>query len=149
DANTSAPIPYLVTEFIDGPTLSRELASRGLLSRSELHQLAVNLASAILAFHPAGIVHRDITPSNIILSRTGPRIIDLGISRAMDDVIGLTASGQQPGNPQLMAPEQWTGGRPTIASDVFAWGGVIAYAGTGRLPFGGSMRRELKEAVLH
>src|SRR4030095_6905707 len=121
DANTSAPIPYLVTEFIDGPTLSRELASRGLLSRSELHQLAVNLASAILAFHRAGIVHRDITPSNIILSRTGPRGVDLGILRAMDEAVGLTATGgQQPGTPQLMAPEQWTGDRLTTATDVFA-----------------------------
>ncbi len=150
DADTATRDPYLVTEFIAGPTLSQEIRRRGPLSRSELHQLALNLASAMLAFHRVGIVHRDIKPANIILSRTGPRVIDLGISRALNEAVGITlSSGQQPGTPQLMAPEQWTGQRPTPATDVFAWGSVLTYAGTGRFPFAGVDQRELRDAVLH
>ncbi|MCM3921199.1 PASTA domain-containing protein [Frankia sp. AiPs1] len=150
DADTATRDPYLVTEFIAGPTLSQEIRRRGPLSRSELHQLAMNLASAMLAFHRVGIVHRDIKPANIILSRTGPRVIDLGISRALNEAVGITlSSGQQPGTPQLMAPEQWTGQRPTPATDVFAWGSVLTYAGTGRFPFTGVDQRGLRDAVLH
>ncbi|EIV92734.1 serine/threonine protein kinase [Frankia sp. QA3] len=150
DADVAARLPYLVTVFIDGPTLADEVADRGPMATEELTQLAVNVLAALLAFHRAGVVHRDLKPANIILSRTGPRVIDLGVSRRMDDPASgsLTATGPQPGTPVLMAPEQWSGEQVTRATDVFAWAGVVVYAATGRYPFEGRTLRELRETVL-
>jgi WD40 repeat protein/predicted Ser/Thr protein kinase len=139
---------YLVTEFIDGHTLEEALDGRT-LDRNGLLQLAVNVLHAIIALHDAGIVHRDIKPQNIIMSGTGPRLIDFGVSRALTDGIGLTNVGSQPGSAATMAPEQWLGGRRTTASDVFAWGCVVIRAGTGRYPFAAEDPDELRDAVLN
>nr|WP_230203190.1 serine/threonine-protein kinase [Parafrankia discariae] len=135
DVNVTADVPYLVTEFVDGPTLAEVVRERGPLHPAELHQLAASMATALMAIHRAGIVHRDLKPSNIVLSRLGPKVIDFGIARALDTASVL--SGEYPvGTPALMAPEQARGDTITSAADVFAWGGVIVYAGTGRYPFG-------------
>jgi serine/threonine protein kinase len=147
DDGASHDPPYLVTEFVDGPTLSREVAERGPLPGSELCRLALSLLGAIVALHDAGIVHRDVKPSNVILSRAGPRVIDLGISRALDDLVELTMRGERVGTPALMAPEQWRGD-PVPASDVFAWAGVVVFAATGRWAFPGETSAELRRAVL-
>ncbi|MEX5713406.1 serine/threonine-protein kinase [Parafrankia sp. FMc6] len=135
DVNVTADVPYLVTEFVDGPTLAEVVRERGPLHPAELHQLAASMATALMAIHRAGIVHRDLKPSNIVLSRLGPKVIDFGIARALDTASVL--SGEHPvGTPALMAPEQARGDTITSAADVFAWGGVLVYAATGRYPFG-------------
>ena len=82
DSDTDADPPYIVTEFIDGPTLADAIAEQTKLSGYQLHALGVGMASALTAIHGAGIVHRDLKPSNVVLSRFGPRVIDFGIARA-------------------------------------------------------------------
>jgi serine/threonine protein kinase len=148
DADVDSVRPYLVTAYVPGPTLHREVRDHGPLDLGDVRQLAINVLGAIVAFHRAGIVHRDIKPSNIILSRTGPKVIDLGISRALDDFLQLTPSGwQQPGTWQVMAPEQWNGASATTATDVFAWGCLIVYASTGEFPFRGTSAGQLRKAI--
>ncbi|WP_261563338.1 serine/threonine-protein kinase, partial [Frankia tisae] len=141
DVDINAEQPYLITEFVDGPTLAEAVAGRGPLSSAELHQLAVSMTTALMAIHRAGIVHRDLKPSNILLSRLGPKVIDFGIARALDTATRLDldryGADHQMGTPAFMAPEQARGEPVTSAADVFAWGGVLIYAGTGRYPFGG------------
>ncbi len=141
DVDINTEQPYLITEFVDGPTLAEAVAGRGPLSPAELHQLAVSMTTALMAVHRAGIVHRDLKPSNILLSRLGPKVIDFGIARALDTATRLDldryGADHQLGTPAFMAPEQARGEQATSAADVFAWGGVLIYAGTGRYPFGG------------
>jgi len=144
DSDTSADPPYIVTEFIDGPTLSAAVKEQGPLSGSQLHALGVGIAGALTAIHSVGIVHRDLKPANVLLSRFGPRVIDFGIARATDAVSGFTRTGQYIGSPSYMAPEQFRGEPITPAADLFAWGAVMAFAGTGRQPFGTST-----EAILY
>ncbi|WP_161934859.1 serine/threonine-protein kinase [Frankia sp. R43] len=149
DADVEAKRPYLVTAYVPGPTVHNEIREHGPLDLPDVRQVAVNVLSALTAFHRAGIVHRDIKPANVILSRTGPKVIDLGISRALDDVLRLTPSGfQQPGTWQVMAPEQWNGDAATTATDIFAWGCLVVYAGTGWFPFDGTGAEQLRNAIL-
>ncbi|MCL9798389.1 serine/threonine-protein kinase, partial [Frankia sp. AgKG'84/4] len=140
DVDITGDQPYLVTEYVDGPTLAEAVARRGPLTPAELHQLAVSITTALMAIHRAGIVHRDLKPSNILLSRLGPKVIDFGIARALDTATRVGADSgadRHLGTPAFMAPEQARGEQITSAADVFAWGGVLIYAGTGRYPFGG------------
>lgn len=96
------------------------------------------MALALTAIHRAGIVHRDLKPSNVLLTAAGPRVIDFGIARALEgtDADTLSSTGAGPGSPRYMAPEQVRGQQVTTAGDVFSLGSVLAYAATGRTPFG-------------
>jgi outer membrane protein assembly factor BamB/serine/threonine protein kinase len=136
DADPEAEQPYLVTEYIDGPTLAEVVSSGGPMSTADLERLAVSVAAALTAIHGAGVVHRDLKPSNVLLSRLGPRVIDFGIARAMDATTNLSQDLRQIGTPAFMAPEQVQGGEITTKADIFAWGGIVTYAGTGQYPFG-------------
>ncbi|MES9601606.1 MULTISPECIES: DUF4389 domain-containing protein [Actinomadura] len=135
DAELDQDPPYIVTEYIDGPSLEKAVGDRGPLPGSDLEGLAVGVATALAAIHGAGIVHRDLKPANVLLSSTGPRVIDFGIARALDAPDGPTRTGQFVGTPSYIAPEVLRGEPVEQASDVFAWGCVVAYAGTGRPPF--------------
>ncbi|MFD0688171.1 serine/threonine-protein kinase [Actinomadura fibrosa] len=146
-ADPDADPPYLVTEFIDAPTLKETVAASGPLRGAELDQLAVAMATALVGIHAAGIVHRDLKPGNVLLSRMGPRVIDFGIAKPAG-ATRITADDQVLGTPAYMAPEQLRG-RPGPASDVFAWGCVMVFAATGRRPFGGTTAAEIARAVLH
>jgi len=128
--------PYLVTEYIDGLTLTHAVLAGGPLRTGDLERLAVSVAAALTAIHGAGLVHRDLKPSNVILSSLGPRVIDFGIARATDAHGVLSHEVQRIGTPAFMAPEQANGQPVTAAADIFAWGGLVTYAGTGVLPFG-------------
>ncbi|ONH52054.1 serine/threonine protein kinase [Frankia sp. CcI49] len=145
DADPDAFAPYLVTEFIDGPRLDNAVADGGPLDSSTLTGLAVGVATALTAIHHAGLVHRDLKPSNVILSLTGPRVIDFGIARARDGAGKPTAWGF--GSAGWMAPEQINGQPIGAAADVFAWGILVAYAGTGRHPFGDGPDVELSHRI--
>jgi peptide/nickel transport system substrate-binding protein len=136
DSDTEADQPYVVAEYVDGPTLGEVVREHGPLSGSELHALGIGVSSALTAIHRAGVVHRDLKPGNVLLSRFGPRVIDFGIARATDAITHLTNTGSLIGTPAYMAPEQLHGEPLTPATDVFAWGAVMAFAGTGRQPFG-------------
>ncbi len=150
DVDADAEQPYIVTEFVDGPTLSAAVERRGPLAGAELHQLAVAVVVAMIAIHDAGIVHCDLKPSNVLLSPLGPRIIDFGVSRAVDATTAATQQTGLFGTPAFMAPEQIKNyNSVTPAADVFAWGGLIAYAGTGRRPHGDGPRDVLLYRAVH
>ncbi|WP_147944840.1 serine/threonine-protein kinase [Microbispora sp. CSR-4] len=126
-------MPYVVSEFIDGPSLQQRVDSGGPLRGGELERLAVGTATALTAIHGAGIVHRDFKPANVLLGPDGPRVVDFGIARhgASD-----TITAGPVGTPAYLAPEQIAGAPATPASDVFAWGATIVFAATGRAAFG-------------
>ncbi|MFB4278771.1 protein kinase [Nonomuraea sp. MTCD27] len=141
DAGIDGGVAYLVTEYVKGPDLAQAVREQGPLSGGNLEALAVGIATALSAIHGAGVIHRDLKPSNVLLSPLGPRVIDFGIAQLVDH--DSLASQAILGTPAFMAPEQVRGEPLTPAADVFAWGGVIAFAGTGRLPFGGGAPGEV------
>ena len=147
DVDVSARRPYLVTEFIDGPTLGAAVEQRGPLSPAELERFAVAVVSALTAIHAAGVVHRDLKPGNIMLSPSGWRVIDFGICRPLDDDTNITIG--RVGTPVFMAPEQARDLPATTATDVHAWGAIMAFAATGRPPFGEPPLMELLRRVTH
>src|SRR5690606_10210948 len=108
------------------------LRTQGPCSESSLHRLAVSTLTALAAIHRAGIVHRDFKPANVILGPEGPVVIDFGIARVLEQT--TTHSGIM-GTPAYMAPEQFTAGATSTASDIFSWAVTMAYAASGRLPF--------------
>jgi serine/threonine protein kinase len=141
--------PYMVTEYIAGTPLSLQISRYGALEASTLHGVAVGVAAALAAIHVAGLVHRDLKPANVILSMSGPRVIDFGIARALDATHGVTKSGELLGSPGWWAPEQVRGEEITPAADIFAWGCLIAYAGNGRHPYGRGDMLALASRVLN
>jgi hypothetical protein len=149
DADVDSERPYIVTEYIAGPDLEKVVEERGPLTGSALDALAVGVLTALTAIHGAGIVHRDLKPGNVLLSETGPRVIDFGISGALEFTMGLTATNQWLGSPAFMAPEQVDGRPVTPAADVFAWGALITYAATGRRPFDGATLARLVYQIAH
>jgi predicted Ser/Thr protein kinase len=141
DADPDHDRPYLVVEYVDGPTLAHVVEERGPLTAANLHSVAIGVATALTAIHGAGVIHRDLKPRNVLLAPGSPKVIDFGIARAMEAATngntGNTGDGQMVGTVAYMAPERFgDADEPlTPAADVFAWGGVVAYAGTGRTPF--------------
>ncbi|WP_431984037.1 serine/threonine-protein kinase [Streptomyces qinglanensis] len=140
DADTAADPPWVATGYIPGITLYEAVAGRGTpLPARTLRILANRLARALGAVHEAGLVHRDVKPSNILVTIDGPRVIDFGIARALETVADahLTRTGAVVGSPAFMSPEQVRGDRVTGSSDIFSLGSVLTFAATGRTPFGG------------
>ncbi|WP_327718402.1 serine/threonine protein kinase [Streptomyces sp. NBC_00490] len=139
DADTEADVPWVATGYVAGPSLQQVVGhDHGALPERSVKILAAGLAHALEDIHAAGIVHRDLKPSNVLVTIDGPRVIDFGIARALETVTdgGLTRTGALVGSPGFMAPEQVRGDRITPACDVFCLGSVLAYAATGKLPFG-------------
>ncbi|GAQ60067.1 serine/threonine-protein kinase [Streptomyces scabiei] len=134
-ADTDAATPWLATAYVPGPTLDQHVRERGPLSEGSLYALAAATAQALAAIHAVGVVHRDVKPQNIILTPTGPRVLDFGIAHASDST-SVTRTGVMTGTPGWISPEQYRQGTAGPAGDVFAWGALVAYAATGRLPFG-------------
>lgn len=137
DADLDGDQLYVVTEYVPGPNLEEAVRQSGPLRGSSLDALAVSVATALTAIHGAGVVHRDLKPSNVLLSPVGPRVIDFGIARALDSLDGVTGTGELIGTPRYMAPEVLRGEPVAPACDVFSWGCLMAFAATGRAPFGG------------
>ncbi|MFJ8310750.1 MULTISPECIES: serine/threonine-protein kinase [unclassified Streptomyces] len=139
DADTEAAVPWVATGYVAGPSLQSVVAGpHGPLPERSVRILARGLAHALKDIHGAGIVHRDLKPSNVLITIDGPRVIDFGIARALEAGTdgGLTRTGALVGSPGFMAPEQVRGDEITPACDIFCLGSVLAYAASGRLPFG-------------
>jgi serine/threonine protein kinase len=147
EADTKSAGPFLVTEYASGPSLSEHIKSTGPLGADMLYGLATGLAEALVAIHAAGVVHRDLKPGNVLLTGEGPKVIDFGIAQAMDGTV-LTQTGMTVGSPGFMAPEQ-VSGKPGQPADIFAWGLTVAYAASGRPPFGTGPTEALMFRVLH
>ncbi|MES9542775.1 protein kinase [Actinomadura sp. NPDC000600] len=135
DADVTADQPYIVTQYVPGRTLEEIVEEAGPIYGPGLQRLGVGLASALSAIHGAGIVHRDLKPGNVMLVDGEPVVIDFGIAQAAD-ATRLTATGMVIGTPGYLAPEIIEGEDAGPPSDVHAWAGTLAYAATGRPPFG-------------
>ncbi|MDT0344832.1 serine/threonine-protein kinase [Streptomyces litchfieldiae] len=130
-ADADAATPWLASAYVPGPSLAEAVHEYGPLPEPALWRLLSGLTRALDLVHTSGLVHRDLKPSNVLMSQDGPRLIDFGIARAMDDT-GLTGTGLVVGSPGYMSPEQAEGAEATPAGDIFALGALIAYAATGR-----------------
>ncbi|WP_049577866.1 protein kinase [Nocardiopsis sp. SBT366] len=136
DARLEGEPLFIVSEYVPGPNLDQAVRGGEPMRGGTLDGLAMGVAAALTAIHGSGIVHRDLKPANVLLSPVGPKVIDFGIARALDDSGGaVTRSSQLMGTPSYMAPELILGEQATAAADVFAWGCLVAFAGTGRAPF--------------
>jgi serine/threonine protein kinase len=147
DADTGGRKPFLVTEYVDGPSLTEYTGLHGPLDPEMLYGLATGLAEALTAIHAAGVAHRDLKPSNVLLAADGPKVIDFGIAQVMD-ATALTKTGMTVGSAGFMAPEQIRG-RAGTAADVFAWAVTVGYAATGESPFGSGTSHAIMYRILH
>ena len=148
DADTEGPVPWLATAYVPGPSLTEAVTAHGPLPTDTVLTLAGGLAEGLADVHAAGIVHRDLKPSNVLLAHDGPRLIDFGISRAVESS-ALTHTGQIVGSPGFMSPEQAEGHEVGPASDIFSLGAVLVFAATGVGPFGTGSTAALVYRVVH
>ncbi|MFF6997996.1 protein kinase [Streptomyces sp. NPDC008313] len=149
DADPEAPVPWVATGYVAGPTLTAAVAGGGPLPEHSVRVLGAGLAEALAAVHGLGLVHRDVKPSNVLLTLDGPLLIDFGIARATGGTASLTSTGVSVGSPGYMSPEQILGKGVAGAADVFSLGAVLAYAATGTSPFPGDSSAALLYKVVH
>ncbi|MFI9547855.1 serine/threonine-protein kinase [Streptomyces sp. NPDC052016] len=174
DADPDAAVPWVATAYAAGPSLASAVAGGrgseaaavgdaaggtgsaegpgaggGALPEHTVRVLGAGLAEALATVHALGLVHRDVKPSNVLLTVDGPLLIDFGIARATDGTASLTSTGVSVGSPGYMAPEQILGKGVTGAADVFSLGAVLAYAATGEPPFPGDSSAALLYKVVH
>jgi serine/threonine protein kinase len=125
DADPGHRTPYLVVEYVDGPSLAEVVDDQGPLAAGNLHSVAIGVATALAAIHGAGVIHRDLKPRNVLFSLGTPKVIDFGIARALEVTSQHTRTDQMVGTVAYMAPERFDGDSRTVtpAADVFAWGG--------------------------
>ncbi|MEU3607024.1 serine/threonine-protein kinase, partial [Streptomyces sp. NPDC035033] len=147
-ADPEAVVPWLASAYVPGPSLAEAVHQHGPLPEASLWRLLSGLAEALVVVHASGLVHRDLKPSNVLLSLDRPLLIDFGIARAADGA-ALTGTGLVVGSPGYMSPEQAEGREVTAAGDVFSLGAVLAYAATGRGPFGGGSGPALLYRIVH
>jgi hypothetical protein len=140
--------PWLATVFVAGPSLSDVVAEAGPMPEPAVWRLAGGLAEALQGVHARGLVHRDLKPANVLLAADGPRVIDFGISRALEGT-AITATSMTVGTPAFMSPEQAQGRPVGPPSDVFSLGSVITFAATGAAPFGGGEPLATVYRVVH
>ncbi|MGW0806866.1 protein kinase domain-containing protein [Nonomuraea sp. NPDC002799] len=140
-------MPYVVSEYVDGPSLAEVIRERGTLREAELRRLAIGTLTALAAIHQAGVVHRDFKPGNVLLSRDGPRVIDFGISTALEEA--ELAGEYLVGTPPYMAPEQFGGLPAGPPADLFAWAATMVAAASGGPPFGTGELPALINRILH
>jgi serine/threonine protein kinase len=148
DSDTDGETPWMATAYVQGPSLHDAVDEHGPLHADSVLALAAGLAEGLQAIHRAGLVHRDLKPSNVLLAADGPRVIDFGISRALEGS-RLTETGMLVGSPGFMSPEQALGQVVGPPSDVFSLGAVLTFAATGEGPFGGGPTLGLMFRVVH
>ncbi|MFF8314133.1 serine/threonine-protein kinase [Streptomyces lydicus] len=149
DADPDADVPWIATGYVAGPSLAQAVTEAEPLAEHSVRALGAGLAEALAAVHALGLVHRDVKPSNVLLTLDGPLLIDFGIARATDGTASLTSTGVSVGSPGYMAPEQILGKGAAGAADVFSLGAVLAFAATGSSPFRGDSSAALLYKVVH
>jgi hypothetical protein len=143
DASLEGARPYLVTRYVQGRPLSALPAPV-----DDLRRLASGLGDALLAMHEAGVIHRDLKPANVMMAEGDPVVIDFGIASALDS-LSVTASGAVVGTPGYLAPEVLEGKPAGMEADVFSFGATLAYAATGRQPYGQGPASAVAYRVVH
>ncbi|MGW5865793.1 serine/threonine-protein kinase [Streptomyces sp. NPDC055239] len=149
DADPEAPVPWVATGYAAGPSLAEAVRDLSPLPAHSVRVLVAGLAEALSHVHGLGLVHRDVKPSNVMLTMYGPRLIDFGIARATDGTASLTSTGVSVGSPGYMSPEQILGSGVGGSADVFSLGAVLVYAATGAAPFPGDSSASLLYKVVH
>ncbi|RSN54027.1 serine/threonine-protein kinase [Actinomadura sp. WAC 06369] len=147
DADATGERPYIVSEYVPGPSLNQHVTKDGPLEGAALDRLAVGTATALAAIHQAKIIHRDFKPHNVLLGPDGPRVIDFGVARAMAGSTTLTS--RVIGTPSYMSPEQIGGDEIGAPSDVFCWAATLVFAATGEPPFGQDTIPAVINRILH
>jgi predicted Ser/Thr protein kinase len=149
DAGIFERRPFIVSEYVSGPSLAEVVERFGPRSEAALERIAVATLTALGAVHAVGMVHRDFKPGNVLLGPDGPVVIDFGLAT----VPGMTTTGLSGeaavGTPAFMAPEQLAGTRVSAAADMWSWAVTMAFAGTGELPFKGESLTATAYAILH
>ncbi len=135
DADPWGEIPFVATRYVPGLSLHDHVQEEGPLGGQDLLWFADCLAEALEAVHSVGVLHRDVKPSNVVMEGRTPILIDFGLARVAEDS-RITMNGWLLGTPGYLAPEILHGDDATAASDVHAWAATVAYAGTGRAPYG-------------
>ena len=148
DADVDGPVPWLATAYVPGPSLADAVSEHGPLPAASVLALARGLAEGLSAIHAAGVVHRDLKPANVLLAEDGPRVIDFGISRAVE-ASALTHTRLVVGSPGFTSPEQAEGQEVGPPSDIFSLGAVLAFAATSQGPFGSGSTPALVYRVVH
>ncbi|MEV7729018.1 serine/threonine-protein kinase [Streptomyces sp. NPDC087917] len=148
DFDTEGAQPWLATAYVPGPSLAQAVGLHGRLPVRSVLLMTVGCAEALHVIHGAGIVHRDLKPANVLLASDGPRVIDFGIARAAD-ATALTGTGVSVGTPAFMAPEQAISGTVTPATDVFALGQIVAFAGSGASAYGDGPSHGVLYRIVH
>ncbi|MEU8863840.1 bifunctional serine/threonine-protein kinase/ABC transporter substrate-binding protein [Streptomyces umbrinus] len=149
-ADPDADEPWLATAFVPGPSLEEAVARHGPLPARSVRVLGRMLAAALREVHAAGLVHRDVKPANVLLAVDGPRLIDFGIARATDET-AITSADMVVGTPGFLSPEQAEARGAAVgpASDIFSLGCLLAYAASGRPPFGTGTADALLYRTVH
>ncbi|SEF54548.1 Serine/threonine protein kinase [Nonomuraea solani] len=147
DADLEGDRPYLVSEYVDGPSLREHVVAEGPRTGGSLERLAIGTATALGAIHRAGVVHRDFKPGNVLLGIDGPRVIDFGVSRLADT--SVTTSHMPIGTPAYMAPERMKAESAGPPADMWAWGLTVAYTATGRHAYRADTHQEVLARVLY
>jgi Tol biopolymer transport system component len=156
DIGSEAGVDYIVMELLDGESLAKRL-ERGPLTIQETLRYGIEIAEALSAAHRSGVVHRDLKPGNIVLTKTGAKLLDFGLasveSHGLSEqdattTMAITAEGSIVGTWQYMAPEQLEGKKADARSDVFAFGAVLYEMATGRQAFKGSSAASLVGAIM-
>ncbi|QXJ21976.1 serine/threonine protein kinase [Actinomadura graeca] len=147
DADATGERPYIVSEYVPGPSLNQQVTQDGPLGGAALDRLAVGTATALAAIHQAKIIHRDFKPHNVLIGPDGPRVIDFGVARAISGSTTLTS--RVIGTPSYMAPEQIQGEEVGTAADVFCWAATLVFAATGEPPFGQDTIPAVINRILH
>ncbi|MGP3968933.1 serine/threonine-protein kinase [Streptomyces sp. 6N223] len=148
DADPDGPSPWLATAYVPGMALDKAVAAHGPWPAESVRTLGAGVAEALEAIHEAGLVHRDLKPANVLIAPDGPRVVDFGISVAIE-ATALTRTGMIVGTPGFMAPEQLVGRPVTPATDVFALGAMLTYAATGTGPFGTGSAQSLNFRIAY
>jgi predicted Ser/Thr protein kinase len=148
DASMESTRPYLVTRYVQGRPLSAMVSGDGPIGDDDLVRLARGLAEALTAIHATGVVHRDLKPANVILTDGEPVVIDFGIACALDSP-SVTTSGAVLGTPGYLAPEVLEGADSGAEADIFSFGATLAYAATGRHPYGTGPASAVGYRVVH
>ncbi|TQS27508.1 serine/threonine-protein kinase [Microbispora sp. KK1-11] len=146
DADLDGDRPYIVSEYVDGPSLREHVTAAGPRTGGDLDRIAVGTATALAAIHRAGVVHRDFKPGNVLLGSDGLRVVDFGISRLAD---ATATTGNPVGTPAYIAPEQLEGRPAGPPADVFCWALTLVYAASGRHAYAGDTYAAVMARILY
>jgi serine/threonine protein kinase len=146
DADPWGPIPFVATRYVPGFSLHDQVQEEGAVAGTDLTWLARGLAEGVASVHAAGVLHRDVKPSNVLMEGRTPILIDFGLARVADDP-KLTHTGWLLGTPGYLPPEVLYGEDARPASDVHSWAATVAYAGLGRSPYGAGPAMAIMDRV--